>query len=269
MPDSEIIFISDIHDPQAAVFAGLTEKQLLNRRHPDKGIFIAESPNVISLALDAGCVPISILCAQRHIRGKAAELIARCGVPVITAQDNVLQALTGYALTRGILCAMRRPRMLTPDEVCQNAHRLAFLYDLTDASNVGAVFRSAAALGYDGILLSASCCDPLGRKSVRVSMGTVFRIPWCRMNANWPDALHQYGFTSAAMALTAKSLDMDDPMLESADKLALMLGSEGYGLPDDVIDLCDFTVRIPMASGVDSLNVAAAAAVAFWQTRRR
>lgn len=272
-----IIELRTLDQPEVAVFTHLTEAQLRNRREPEKGIFIAESPKVIKQALDAGCVPISFLMERKHIQGQAKELICRCGdTPVYTADREVLESLTGYTLTRGILCAMHRPKLPDVEEVCTLAHRVVVLENIVDSTNIGAIFRSAAALHMDGILLTPSCCDPLCRRAARVSMGTVFQIPWTRIGDSadqWPqpglDHLRNLGFKTAAMALQNNSVSIDDPQLISEDRLAIILGTEGDGLSAHTISDCDYTVCIPMSHGVDSLNVAAASAVAFWQLRRR
>ena len=274
---AEIIEISDLQAPELAVYARLTRAQLRSRLEAERGIFIAESPKVIARALDAGCRPLSLLMERRHIEGQGAALIARCGnIPVYTADRPILEGLTGYALTRGILCAMERPAPMDAGTLCQNAHRLAILENIVDSTNIGAIFRSAAALGMDAVLLTPSCCDPLCRRAIRVSMGTVFQVPWAYLGqtpADWPDkgmaVLKQYGFRTAAMALSDRSVSIDDPALAAEDRLAVILGTEGDGLAGSTIARCDYTVKIPMTHGVDSLNVAAAAAVAFWQLRRR
>ena len=271
-PMPTIIEINDFSDPALDVYARLTEAQRLNRLHPEDGVFIAESPVVIGYALDAGYAPVSLLMERRHIGGKAAPLIERCGdVPVYTASREVLTRLTGYPLTRGVLCAMRRPAPRLAEEVCAGAARVAVLENIVDTTNIGAIFRSAAALGMDAVLLSPACCDPLNRRAVRVSMGTVFQVPWARLEA-WPEAglalLNRLGFRTVAMALTDQSVSIDDPVLKQTDRLAIVLGTEGDGLGAATLARCDFTVRIPMAHGVDSLNVAAASAVAFWELRR-
>ena len=259
-----LIEITDFHAPQLDVYARLTEAQLLNRFEPKKGMFIAESPKVILRALEAGCRPVSLLAERSHINGEAQSAIDACGdVPVYTAPLEVLTQLTGFQLTRGMLCAMYRPAQLTVREVLQNARRVAVLEDVMNPTNLGAIFRSAAALGVDAVLLTPACTDPLYRRCVRVSMGTVFQVPWA-----WLDdlsQLKQQGFATAAMALREDSLSIDDPALSAHDKLAILLGTEGEGLKDATIAACDYTVRIPMSHGVDSLNVAAASAVAFWQ----
>lgn len=272
-----IITVRDLSDPALAVYTRLTEAQLRSRIEPDKGVFIAESPKVIGTALDAGCVPLSFLMERRQIDGPAAPVLARCpGVPVYTAEREVLQALTGYALTRGVLCAMHRPPQRAAEEICHDATRIAVLEGIVDSTNIGAVFRSAAALGMQAVLLSPSCCDPLCRRAVRVSMGTVLQVPWARLGRDaqdWPEAamarLAAMGFRTAAMALDARAVPVDDPRLLAEPRLAVVLGTEGDGLAPATIARCDYTVTIPMQHGVDSLNVAAAGAVAFWQLRPR
>ena len=259
----KIIEITDLSIPELDAYARLTQAQLRNRLEPEKGIFIAESPKVIDLALRAGCTPLSMLMERKHIEGQAADLIARCDVPVYTADREILASLTGYELTRGILCALRRPQLPSPEDVLQNARRVAVLCGIVDSTHVGAIFRSAAALGMDAVLVTPECCDPLCRRAVRVSMGTVFQTPWTVIDSIV--ALQKLGFKSAAMALTDRSVSIDDPTLAGEEKLAIVLGNEGHGLPQSVIDACDYTVKIPMKHGVDSLNVAAAGAVAFWQ----
>lgn len=266
-----IIEITDFGAPQLDVYARLSEGQLLNRHEPEKGMFIAESPKVIERALDAGCVPVSILLERKHIEGQGKDIISRCGdIPVYTAAFDVLTRLTGFKLTRGMLCAMRRPGLKTVPEVCAGARRIAVLENVMNPTNVGAIFRSAAALNMDGILLTPASSDPLYRRAIRVSMGTVFQIPWTFMNEeNGLDELHEMGFATVAMALRADSISIDSPQLMREEKLAIVLGTEGDGLAPDTIAGCDYTVRIPMAHGVDSLNVAAASAVAFWQLGNR
>lgn len=265
---ANIIEITDIATPELDVFTRLTEAQLRNRLEPEKGIFVAESPKVISVALDAGFLPVSLLMERRHIDGDGKAIIARCGdTPVYTADREVLEALTGYRLTRGVLCAMRRPEATAPESVCINAKRIAVLEGIVDSTNIGAIFRSAAALGIDGILLTDTCCDPLCRRAVRVSMGTVFQIPWARVSDAWPQMLMRMGFKTVAMALSDNAVTIDDPQLKSVKKLAIVLGTEGDGLSERTIANCDFTACIPMYHGVDSLNVAAASAVAFWELR--
>lgn len=270
---ADIIEITDFSALELDVYARLSEGQLLNRHEPENGLFIAESPKVIERALDAGCQPVSLLLEPKHITGEAREIIARCGsVPVYTAEFDVLKQLTGFPLTRGALCAMRRPPLPEVETICRNARRIAVLENVVNPTNVGAIFRSAAALGMDAVLLTPACSNPLYRRSIRVSMGTVFQIPWTYIGRNatqWPgdgmNLLESFGFKTVAMALTDDSVSIDDPCLKSADKLAVILGTEGDGLSSDTIARCDYTVRIPMSHGVDSLNVAAASAVAFWQ----
>lgn len=265
---ANIIEIKDFESPELDVFARLTETQLRNRLEPEKGIFVAESPKVISVALNAGYKPVSLLMERRHIEGDGKAIIDRCSdVPIYTADREVLELLTGYRLTRGVLCAMRRPEVLEPNVVYANAKRIAVLEGIVDSTNIGAIFRSAAALGIDGILLTESCCDPLCRRAVRVSMGTVFQIPWARISGDWQQILGESGFKTAAMALSDKAVSIDDPRLKSTERLAIVLGTEGDGLSQETISNCDFTVCIPMYHGVDSLNVAAASAVAFWELR--
>ncbi|MBR7179670.1 MAG: RNA methyltransferase [Oscillospiraceae bacterium] len=265
-----IIEITDLNDPALAPYFRLTEAQLRNKRNPAEGIFIAESHKVIGHALDAGCVPLSFLMERRQIGGISGTILDRCpDVPVYTADRDVLANLTGYELTRGCLCAMRRPAPRTVEEVTQNARRVAVLDGIVDASNVGAILRSAAALHMDAVLLSPTCCDPLHRRCVRVSMGTVFQIPWARLDRDWPKQLRDLGIKTAALALTDRSVGIDDKTLAAEERLALVLGTEGDGLAPEIIESCDYTVRIPMSHGVDSLNVAAAAAVAFWELRIR
>ena len=262
---SQIIEITDLSLPALDTYARLTENQLRNRLEPQKGIFIAESLKVIRSALAAGCRPVSFLMERKHLEGQAKSLLeAWPQIPVYTGQREVLSALTGYALTRGILCAMERPTLPPVNSVCKNARRIAILEGVVDATNIGAIFRSAAALNMDGILLTSTCCDPLNRRAVRVSMGTVFQIPWTYIST-----LRTLGFATAALALREDSLSLGDSLLYKEKKLALLLGAEGDGLKDETIDGCTYTVRIPMAHGVDSLNVAAASAVAFWELRAR
>ena len=268
-----IIEIRDFSDPALDVYARLTEGQLRNKQQSEKGMFIAESIKVIEHALDAGYEPLSLLMERKHIQGQAAALIERCGdIPVYTAESNILSKLTGFALTRGILCAMKRPVAQNIDVILKNAKRIAVLEGIVDPTNVGAIFRSAAALNMDAVLVNPTCCDPLHRRAVRVSMGTVFQIPWTKIGntaADWPqkglDMLKSHGFKTAALALNPASVPIDDPALMSEEKLALILGTEGDGLSANTIAGCDYSVIIPMSHGVDSLNVAAASAVAFWQ----
>lgn len=272
-----IIEIKDFQAPELDIYARLTEGQLLNRHEPEKGLFIAESPKVVERALDAGCIPVSLLLEKKHIEGEAKDVIARCGdVPIYTAEFDVLTQLTGFQLTRGVLCAMRRPKLPSVEEVCSNARRIAILEDVMNPTNVGAIFRSAAALGIDAVLLTPASSNPLYRRSIRVSMGTVFQIPWTFLEndtAKWPEdgiqQLKAMGFKTAAMALNDDSVSIDDPTLMAEDKLAIILGTEGDGLATSTIADCDYTVKIPMAHGVDSLNVAAASAVAFWQLGKK
>ena len=268
-----IIEITDFHAPELDPYARLTQNQLRNRLEPEKGIFIAESPKVIDRALDAGYEPVSLLMERRQITGPAAGILSRCGdAPVYTADRELLAALTGFELTRGVLCAFRRPAPRPVEELCRDARRVAVLEGIVDSTNVGAIFRSAAALNMDAVLISPSCCDPLCRRAVRVSMGTVFQVPWGQLGdspADWPekgmDVLHALGFKTAAMALSDRSVSIDDAQLAREPKLAIVLGTEGDGLASSTIASCDYTVKIPMSHGVDSLNVAAASAVAFWQ----
>ena len=258
--------VTDFSDPELDIYARLTEVQLLNRREPDKGIFIAESPKVIDRALNAGCVPISFLMETRHVENQAKQLIARCGdIPVFTAELDVLTQLTGFKLTRGMLCAMYRPKLPTVEDICKNARRVAVLEDVMNPTNVGAIFRSAAALGIDAVVLTSASSDPLYRRSIRVSMGTVFQVPWTYLGEGGIWDLRRLGFKTAAMALKSDSLPIYDPRLAKIDKLAIVLGTEGDGLAAGTIADCDYTVLIPMSHGVDSLNVAAASAVAFYQ----
>ena len=258
--------VTDFSDPQLDIYARLTEVQLLNRREPDKGIFIAESPKVIERALNAGCVPISFLMETRHVENQAKELIARCGdIPVFTAELDVLTQLTGFKLTRGMLCAMYRPKLPTVEDICKNARRVAVLEDVMNPTNVGAIFRSAAALGIDAVVLTSASSDPLYRRSIRVSRGAVFQVPWTYLGEGGISDLRRLGFKTAAMALKSDSLPIYDPRLAKIDKLAIVLGTEGDGLAAGTIADCDYTVLIPMSHGVDSLNVAAASAVAFYQ----
>lgn len=274
---ANIIEIRDLSAPGLDVYARLTEAQLRNRLEPEKGIFIAESPKVILQALDAGIQPLSLLMERRQIDGPARDVLARCGdAPVYTADREVLAGLTGYALTRGVLCAMQRPALPGVEQLCAGARRVAVLEGIVDSTNVGAIFRSAAALHMDAVLLTPTCCDPLCRRAVRVSMGTVFQVPWGRIGqdaTDWPDAglarLNRLGFATAAMALSEDSVRIDDPRLASEPRLAIVLGTEGDGLAPRTIAGCDYTVRIPMSHGVDSLNVAAASAVAFWELGAR
>lgn len=273
----EFIEINDLNASGCEVFTKLTEAQLRNRLEPEKGIFIAESPKVIDLAISAGCELVSILTEKRCLEGCASGIIQRCGdIPVYLAPPEVLSQMTGYKLNRGVLCAVRRPKPRSAEEICRNAHRIAVLENIVDSTNIGAAFRSAAALGIDAVLVTPSCCDPLLRRSVRVSMGTVLLVPWAVIGeevSDWPgngiEQLHAWGFRTAAMALSDRSVSIDDPALAAEDKLAIVLGTEGDGLSSSTIANCDYTVKIPMSLGVDSLNVAAAGAVAFWELRWR
>ncbi len=260
-----IIEITSLDDPRVSCFSALTEAQLRNRLEPEQGIFIAESPKVIRVALDAGYVPTALLCERRHLTGDAADIVARVGeIPVYTGSREMLAALTGYTLTRGVLCAMRRPVPQSVADICRNARRVVVVHGVVDSTNVGAIFRSAAALGIDAVLMTPDSCDPLNRRSVRVSMGSVFLVPWTWLNDGIA-SLHQVGFQTAAMALTDDSVSLDDPRLKQVDRLAIVMGTEGDGLPHETIAQADYVVRIPMSHQVDSLNVAAAAAVSFWE----
>ena len=265
---ANIIEITDFNAPELDVYARLTEVQLLNREFPEKGLFIAESPIVIQRALHAGYEPVSVLVEKKHIEGQAKDILAECGdIPVYTAEFDVLTRLTGFQLTRGMLCAMRRPPLPTVAEICQNARRIAVLENVMNPTNIGAIFRSAAALNVDAVLLTSACSNPLYRRSIRVSMGTVFQIPWTFLDTdrNYCELLRELGFKTAAMALTDNSVSIKDPTVCGEERLAIILGTEGEGLADTTIADCDYTVKIPMSHGVDSLNVAAASAVAFWQ----
>ena len=265
----DIIEITSLDQSGVNVFSQLTEAQLRNRAEQDKGIFIAESPKVINVALDQGYQPTALLCERRHIEGDAKTLIARCGnIPVYTGSRELLGELTGYTLTRGVLCAMRRPAQLPLEDVCRNARRVVVIDGVVDTTNIGAIFRSAAALGIDAVLLTRNSCDPLNRRAVRVSMGSVFLVPWTWID-DPVDDLGRMGFLTAAMALTDDSVSLDDPRLKQAERLALIMGTEGDGLPHSTIAKTNYVVRIPMSHHVDSLNVAAAAAVAFWELRIR
>lgn len=262
-----IIEITTLDVPGVEVFGMLTEAQLRSRVESERGVFIAESPKVIRVALDAGYEPVSLLCERRHIMGDAADIVERCGdIPVYTGERELLSQLTGYTLTRGVLCAMRRPVLRSLEEVCRGARRVAVIDGVSDTTNIGAIFRSAAALGIDAVLLTPDACDPLNRRAVRVSMGSVFLIPWTRTDGSLA-GLKRLGFRTAAMALKDRSLSLDDPVLKSEPRLAVVMGTEGDGLADRTIAEADYVVRIPMAHGVDSLNVAAASAVAFWELR--
>lgn len=264
-----IIHITSLTQPGVEVFSMLTEAQLRRDMEPDKGIFIAESPKVIRVALDAGHEPLAMLCEERHITGDAADIIARYPeIPVYTGSRELLAELTGYTLTRGVLCAMRRPKAPSVADIVKEASRVVIIDGVTDTTNIGAIFRSAAALGIDAVLLTRTACDPLNRRAVRVSMGSVFLVPWTWID-DIQDEMHAEGFTTAAMALTDDSISIEDPVLKGTPKLAIIMGTEGDGLSREVITAADHVVRIPMAHGVDSLNVAAAAAVAFWELRAR
>ena len=274
---ANVIEITDFTAPELDVYARLTEAQLLNREEPAKGLFIAESPKVIERALDAGCQPVSLLMERKHIESQAKDVIARCGdIPVYTSDLDILTKLTGFQLTRGVLCAMRRPQLPSVEDTLRSAKRIVILENVMNPTNVGAIFRSAAALGMDAVLLTPGCSNPLYRRACRVSMGTVFQIPWTFIGSetsDWPEPgmekLAQLGFKTAALALRDDSVSIDDPKLLAEEKLAVILGSEGDGLTNDTIARCDYTVRIPMYHDVDTLNVAAASAVAFWQLRNR
>ena len=264
-----IIRIQSIHHPGLELFGTLTEAQLRNRLEPEKGIFIAESPKVIRVALEAGYAPVSLLCEQKHITGDARDIIDRCGdIPVYTGPRELLASLTGYTLTRGVLCAMRRPMPPSVEQVCRRASRIVVIDNVVDTTNIGAIFRAAAALGIDGVLLTTTSCDPLNRRAVRVSMGSVFLVPWTWLQGP-VSSLHQWGFRTAAMALTDHSVPLDYPPLMQEPRLAIVMGNEGDGLEAHTIAEADYVVRIPMSHEVDSLNVAAASAVAFWELRAR
>ena len=274
---SNIIEVTDFSAPELDLYARLSEAELFHRYEPEQGLFIAESPRVIERALDAGCIPVSLLLERKHIAGQAKDILARCkDIPVYTADLDVLRQLTGFTLTRGALCAMRRPHLPDIQEVCAGARRIAVLENIVNPTNIGAIFRSAAALNMDAVLLTFGCSDPLYRRSIRVSMGTVFQIPWTfldKTDTSWPESgiqlLKKLGFRTAAMALSDNSIGIDDSRLMAEERLAIVLGTEGDGLAEHTIADCDYTVRIPMAHGVDSLNVAAASAVAFWQLGKR
>ena len=277
----KLIEIDSLEVPELEAYGTLTEAQLRNRLEPEKGLFIAESPKVIGVALDAGLEPVSLLCERKHIEGDAKGIIERCpeDMPVYTGSRELLAQLTGYTLTRGVLCAMRRPLPLAPEEICRNARRIVVLHGVCDTTNVGAIFRSAAALGMDAVLMTSDSCDPLNRRAVRVSMGSVFLVPWTWLDPPQPslkgresspfkgelERVRGMGFTTAAMALRHDNISIDDPRLKATDRLALIMGTEGDGLPEAVIDAADFVVKIPMHHGVDSLNVGNAAAIAFWE----
>lgn len=274
---SNIIEVTDFSAPELDLYARLSEAELFHRYEPEQGLFIAESPRVIERALDAGCIPVSLLLERKHIAGQAKDILARCkDIPVYTADLEILRQLTGFTLTRGALCAMRRPHLPDIQEVCAGARRIAVLENIVNPTNIGAIFRSAAALNMDAVLLTSGCSDPLYRRSIRVSMGTVFQIPWTfldKTDTSWPESgiqlLKKLGFRTAAMALSDNSIGIDDSRLMTEERLAIVLGTEGDGLAEHTIADCDYTVRIPMSHGVDSLNVAAASAVAFWQLGNR
>lgn len=261
--------ITSLDHPDLAIFTSLTESQLRNRLEPEKGVFIAESPKVIRVALQAGYKPIALLCEERHVTGDAADIIEQCpDMPIYTGERELLASLTGYTLTRGVLCAMRRPIQKSVEEICQDSHRIVVIDGVVDTTNIGAIFRSAAALGIDAVLLTPSSCDPLNRRAVRVSMGSVFLVPWAWLHQPI-QSLNNLGFKTAAMALRDDSVSIDAPILKKQDKLAIIMGTEGEGLDHDVIMNADYVVRIPMSHNVDSLNVAAASAVAFWELRKQ
>lgn len=266
---ANIIEIHDFSDPALDVYARLTENQLLNRADPDNALFVAESPLVIGRALDVGCEPVSFLMERQHTQGKGREILARCcqDIPVYTADESVLTQLTGFHLTRGMLCAMRRPKLQSVEDVCRDARRVVVLENVMNPTNIGAIFRSAAALGMDAVLLTTAGSDPLYRRASRVSMGNVFLIPWTYLpeSGDWTQLLRDLGFRTVAMALRNDSVRLDDPRLAAEEKLAIVMGTEGDGLASSTIASCDYTVRIPMYHGVDSLNVAAASAVAFYK----
>ena len=272
----KIIKITDLSDPQLDIFTRLTGPQLRNKLEPDKGIFIAESPTVIEVALSSGCEPISMLTEERLLDGALENLLPRLGdIPIYAAPRAVLKELTGFELTRGALCAMRRPPLPSVEKICKNARRIAVFEEVADSTNIGALFRSAAAFDIDAVLITPTCCDPFCRRSVRVSMGTLFLVPWTRIGeseCDWPqngiNLLRGLGFKTAAMALSDNSVSIDDERLMAEERLAIILGTEGTGLKKETIAMCDYTVKIPMSHGVDSLNVAAAGAVAFWQLTR-
>lgn len=264
---SDIIRILSLNDAGVELFSNLTEAALRNKLEPEAGIFIAESPKVIRIALEQHYEPISMLCEEKHLEGDAADIVRMCGdIPIYTGSREVLRNITGYTLTRGVLCAMKRPRIRTVEEVCKEAKRIVVIDGVSDTTNIGAIFRSAAALGIDAALLTHTSCDPLNRRSVRVSMGSVFLLPWTWLNTPIK-CLKSLGFTTLAMALRDDAKQLSDPFLKTLDRVAIVMGTEGDGLANDVIEEADYTVRIPMQHGVDSLNVAAASAVAFWELR--
>lgn len=264
-----LIEIKEITHKGVEIFASLTETELRISRDAERGIFIAESPKVINVALNAGYEPLALLCEKKHIHGDAAHIIERCGdIPIYTGERDVLAALTGYTLTRGVLCAMHRPKERKAEDICRDAQRVVVIDGVVDTTNIGAIFRSAAALGVDAVLLTPTACDPLNRRAIRVSMGSVFLVPWCVLDCPI-ESLHEYGFRTVAMALTDNSIPIDSPTLAQEPKLAIIMGSEGDGLSQQTIESADYVARIPMSHNVDSLNVAAAAAVAFWELRKR
>lgn len=263
-----LIKITSITDERVRMFASMTEKELGDKRNRSEGIFIAESPKVIRVALDSGYAPMALLCEEKHITGDAADIIARLGdTPIYTGCRETLASLTGYTLTRGVLCAMKRPAEISPEEICREASRIVIINAVTDTTNIGAIFRSAAALGIDAVLLTPDSCDPLNRRSIRVSMGSVFLVPWTWVD-DAAETMKRCGFKTVAMALTDNSVAIDDQQLKNEPKLAIIMGTEGDGLPRNVIEESDYVARIPMSHKVDSLNVAAAAAVAFWELRK-
>lgn len=264
---SQVIEIQSLIQPEVQIFSSLTEAQLCNRLHAEQGLFIAESPKVIRVALNAGYEAVSLLCEQKHIDGDAADIIERCStIPIYTGSRELLSELTGYTLTRGVLCAMRRPIQKSVEEICKNAKRIVVIDGVSDTTNIGAIFRSAAALGIEAVLLTKNSCDPLNRRAIRVSMGSVFLVPWTWLNSY--TQLHELGFKTAAMALSDDSISLDNPILKQEQRLAIIMGTEGDGLPKETIATSDYVVRIPMSHQVDSLNVASAAAVAFWELRK-
>lgn len=264
---SQVIEIQSLTQPEVQIFSSLTEAQLCNRLHAEQGLYIAESPKVIRVALNAGYEAIALLCERKHIEGDAADIIERCStIPIYTGSRELLSELTGYTLTRGVLCAMRRPIQKSVEEICKNAKRIVVIDGVSDTTNIGAIFRSAAALGIDAVLLTKNSCDPLNRRAIRVSMGSVFLVPWTWLNSY--TQLHELGFKTAAMALSDDSISLDNPILKQEQRLAIIMGTEGDGLPQETIAASDYVVRIPMSHQVDSLNVASAAAVAFWELRK-
>lgn len=264
---SQVIEIQSLTQPEVQIFSSLTEAQLCNRLHAEQGLYIAESPKVIRVALNAGYEAIALLCERKHIEGDAADIIERCStIPIYTGSRELLSELTGYTLTRGVLCAMRRPIQKSVEEICKNAKRIVVIDGVSDTTNIGAIFRSAAALGIDAVLLTKNSCDPLNRRAIRVSMGSVFLVPWTWLNSY--THLHELGFKTAAMALSDDSISLDNPILKQEQRLAIIMGTEGDGLPQETIAASDYVVRIPMSHQVDSLNVASAAAVAFWELRK-